>query len=310
LKVVDVAAAVILRPDGSFLLGRRPPDGFYAGYWEFPGGKVEAGESPRDALLRELQEELGITLETAYPWITREFVYPHAHVRLHFYRVLRWQGELRDLQHDALEWQRADSIAVSPLLPANSPVLAALTLPDFYAISHAFEIGSERQLKALTKALEGGLRLVQLRETRLAARERTAFVSAAVKLCHDFSARVLVSGDPALAAAADGIHLPAPQLMAISERPDLPLVAASCHDSEELARAASLGLDFVVLGPLKETRSHPGQPGMGWNNFARLVADYPLPVYALGGLDESDKEAAWQAGAHGVAAIRSAWALG
>ena len=307
--MVEVAAAVILRPDGSFLLGRRPPGGFYPGYWEFPGGKVEAGESPREALLRELQEELGVTVEWAYPWITREFTYPHADVHLHFFRVVRWQGDLRDLQHDALEWQRADKIAVSPLLPANAPVLAALALPDFYAISHAFAIGSERQLNELAQALEKGLRLVQLRETRLAPREREAFVSAAVKLCHSFSARVLVSADRELAvkASADGIHLPAAQLMAASARPDLPLVAASCHDARELAQAASLGLDFVVLGPVKETRSHPGQPNMGWNSFARLIEDYPLPVYALGGLTATDREAAWQAGAHGIAAIRAAW---
>ena len=101
-KITEVAAAVIVRPDGSFLLGRRPPGGFYAGYWEFPGGKVEAGEMPRDALIRELDEELGIRVELAYPWLVREFVYEHAHVRLNFFRVLRWQGELRDLQHDAL----------------------------------------------------------------------------------------------------------------------------------------------------------------------------------------------------------------
>ena len=106
---------------------------------------------------------------------------------------------------------------------------------------------------------------------------------------------------------ADGVHLPAAQLMAASARPDLPLVAASCHDARELAQAASLGLDFVVLGPVKETRSHPGQPNMGWNSFARLIEDYPLPVYALGGLTATDREAAWQAGAHGIAAIRAAW---
>ncbi len=307
MKIVEVAAAVILRPDGSFLLGRRPAAGIYAGYWEFPGGKVEKGESPRDALSRELQEELGISVETAYPWITREFVYPHAHVRLHFFRVLRWSGELRDLQHDALEWQHADKVTVSPLLPANAPVLATLALPDFYAISHASEIGAENQLKALTKALETGLRLVQLRETRIKASERTAFVSAAVRLCHSFSARVLVNSDLELAATADGVHLTAAQLMTLSARPDLPLVAASCHDARELAQACRLGVDFVVLGPVKETGSHPGQIGMGWENFAQLVEDYPLPVFALGGLVSADKESAQAAGAHGIAAIRAAW---
>lgn len=309
MKRVEVAAAVILRPDGSFLLGRRPPGGFYSGYWEFPGGKVEAGESPRDALVRELQEELGITVEQAHPWITREFHYEHADVRLHFFRVLRWTGELRLLQHDAIEWQRAGSVTVAPLLPANAPVLAALALPDFYAISHAAVIGVERQLAALGRVLASGLRLLQVREAALPPEQRAAFAAAAIGLCHRYGARVLVNADQALAknAGADGVHLTATQLLSCSRRPAFPLVAASCHDERELAQAASLGLDFVVLGPIKETASHPGRPGMGWQAFAALAADYPLPIFALGGLAAEDRDTAWAAGAHGIAAIRAAW---
>ena len=77
-KFVEVSAAVLQRPDGSFLLAQRPADKIWAGYWEFPGGKIEPGETPRHALVRELHEELGITVETAYPWLTRVFSYPHA----------------------------------------------------------------------------------------------------------------------------------------------------------------------------------------------------------------------------------------
>src|SRR5947199_6567145 len=89
-EVIEVAAAVIQRPDGRFLLAQRPPGKVYAGYWEFPGGKVEPGELAERALARELHEELGIDVRSSYPWITREFVYPHGHVRLNFYRVLDW----------------------------------------------------------------------------------------------------------------------------------------------------------------------------------------------------------------------------
>ncbi|MEK7737650.1 MAG: Nudix family hydrolase, partial [Pseudomonadota bacterium] len=231
-KIIEVAAAVILRDDGAFLLGRRPPGSVYAGYWEFPGGKVEAGETPRDALQRELHEELGIVVDadTAFPWIVREFIYEHAHVRLHFFRVLRWTGELRDLQHDALAWQQAGGASVTPMLPANAPVLAALALPDFYAISHAAAIGIDAQLAALQRALERGLRLVQLRETDLPAAQKAAFCQHAVALCRRFGARVLINADAELAkqAGADGLHLTARQLMALGARPDFPLVAASC----------------------------------------------------------------------------------
>ena len=150
---------------------------------------------------------------------------------------------------------------------------------------------------------------MQLREAGLATAQRAAWVPAAVDLCHGYGARVLVNGDMALAndAGADGVHLTASQLLSLSRRPDFPLVAASCHDAGELAQARRLGLDFVVLGPVKETASHPGQPGIGWEAFAALAADYPLPIFALGGLAHEDRELAWHAGAHGIAAIRAAW---
>jgi 8-oxo-dGTP diphosphatase len=308
-KLVDVAAAVILREDGSFLLGRRPPGTIYAGWWEFPGGKVEAGESPRDALERELKEELGIVVQRAYPWIMREHVYQHAHVRIHFFRVVAWSGELRDLQHDALEWQRTDAVTVTPMLPANAPVLAALALPANYAITHAAAIGVDTQIEALTRSLARGLRLVQLREPDLPVAVRAAFVHAAVELCHSLGARVLVNGDLALArqTGADGVHLPASLLMTLGERPDFGLVAASCHDRRELEQAARLRVDFAVCGPLRETASHPGRVGIGWDAFASLVSDLPMPVYALGGMTRDDLDAAKLAGAHGIAAIRGAW---
>jgi 8-oxo-dGTP diphosphatase len=308
-KIVEVAAAVILQPDGSFLLGQRPEGTAYAGCWEFPGGKIESGESAREALVRELHEELGIEADLVFPWIAREFVYPHAHVRLHFFRVARWHGSIRDIQHSALAWQRVDSIDVSPLLPANAPVLQALALPDFYAITHAGEIGIDAQMERLEHALRGGLRLLQIREPQMTVEKREAFAREATRLAHRHGARVLVNGDIALAAhlGADGVHLPCVQLMQLEERPDLPLVAASCHNAPELARAAALGLDFVVLGPVRETLSHPGVHGLGWERFAHLIEDFPLPVFALGGMKRADMEAAWCMGAHGIAAIRAAW---
>ena len=119
MKITQVAAAVLLRDDGSYLLGQRAADTFYPGYWEFPGGKVEAGESPRDALVRELREELGIEVVEAYPWIVREHQYEHAHVKLHFFRVTKWRGELRDNVHSALSWQLIGNSTVKPMLPAG-----------------------------------------------------------------------------------------------------------------------------------------------------------------------------------------------
>lgn len=313
MKLTEVAAAVIERPaaDGAteFLLGQRAPGSFYEGFWEFPGGKVEPGETPNAALLRELREELDIEVLRADPWLRRQHVYEHAHVRLNFFRVRHWRGDLHDRVHSALAWQRTGALDVTPMLPANAPVLAALALPDFYGISHAGEIGIDAQLTALAHGLEHGLRLVQLREPKLDAARRANFVHAAVDLCHQYGARVLVNGDPALAAAAgaDGVHLQTRQLRMQTARLDFSLVAASCHSTVELELAAKLGCDFAVFGPVLETASHPGVAGIGWKALAPALAIPPLPTFALGGMTRADLDAARRAGAHGIAAIRGAW---
>jgi len=311
MKLTEVAAAVIERPDGSFLLGQRAADTFYPGYWEFPGGKVEPGETPHDALLRELHEELEIEVLHATPWLVREHVYEHAHVRLHFFRVDAWRGEIKDHVHAALAWQRADSPSVAPMLPANAPVLAALRLPPVYAVTHAGEIGVDAQLAALAAALDRGLRLVQLREPLLAPEQFAEFATAAVTLCRGKGAQALINGDADLARQTGaGLHLPAAQLLQARGRPEFPLVAASCHTRAELEHAARLGLDFAVLGSVKPTASHPGEPALGWPAFAALAGGLTVPVYAIGGLGLDDLGAAREAGAHGIAAIRAAWAQG
>jgi len=306
---VEVAAAVLQRADGSFLLAQRPPDKVYAGYWEFPGGKIESGESAAAALARELHEELAIDVREVYPWITRDYDYEHAAVRLRFFRVTDWSGELHGRENQAFAWQRIEHLDVGPLLPANGPILRALALPVMYGISNAADAGTEAFLAKLELALQGGLRLVQIREKALAETELAALVSRATTLARRYGARVLVNAEPVFAARtiADGVHLTAARLLETSVRPDFDVVGASCHDQRELAHAARLGLDFVVVGPVRETASHPGAATLGWRRFAELIADHPLPVYAVGGLDSSDLKSAWSAGAHGIAAIRAAW---
>ncbi len=121
---IDVAVGILMKPNGDVLLGSRPEGKPYAGYWEFPGGKVEAGEAVLDALKREFAEEIGVRIISAEPWCGVEYVYPHAHVRLHFFISREWQGEPHALEGQQLAWQ--GQMQLEPILPATIPLLVWL----------------------------------------------------------------------------------------------------------------------------------------------------------------------------------------
>jgi 8-oxo-dGTP diphosphatase len=310
IKRIEVAAAVIHDGAGRFLLAQRPAGKAYEGYWEFPGGKVEPGESAADAMRRELDEELGIEVDTVCPWLTRDFNYAHADVRLRFFRIYQWRGEPHGRESQSFAWQTsAAALNVSPVLPANGPILRSLGLPPVYGITHAAAMGVKPFMACLQRALDSGLKLIQIREKTMPERALRTFALDLVRLAHSHGARVLLNGDVNLACevGADGVHLTSAQLTALDKRPACDWVAASCHNRQEFLKAIQLGVDFAVMGPVKPTPSHPSVPGLGWDTFTRLIADTPLPVYALGGLQNNDLEVARQAGAHGIAMMREPW---
>jgi 8-oxo-dGTP diphosphatase len=296
--VIEVAAAVIVRADGAFLLAQRPTGKVYAGYWEFPGGKIEPGEPADRALARELHEELGIDIGEAFPWITRVYTYPHGTVRLQFFRIFSWRGEPHPREDQAISWQQAGAPMAAPMLPANAPILAALALPTEYAVTGAAHYGVSDQLGRLERRLQAGLRLLQIREWDLDTGERERFTKEAIRLAHAHGCKVLTK---APFPGADGVHVTASELMHLGKRPE-GLAAASCHTRQELERAMELELDFAVLGPLKDKA-----PALGWDKFREIAAFSSIPVYAIGGLTRADMQDAWRAGAHGVAMIRGAW---
>lgn len=127
-----MAVGVLIRGDGAFLLTSRPPGKVYEGYWEFPGGKVEAGESVEQALRRELQEEIGVTIGAVHPWRIERVDYPHALVRLNFCKVYEWTGALHMHEGQQFAWQQLP-VTVQPVLPGTVPVLA------WFAQERAFE---------------------------------------------------------------------------------------------------------------------------------------------------------------------------
>nr|MBA3477679.1 NUDIX domain-containing protein [Lautropia sp.] len=194
--ITEVAVGVVFRDDGAVLIGQRLQGKPYAGWWEFPGGKFEPGEDAAQALVRELDEELGIEVLASRPWVVREHVYQHAHVRLHFRRVVGWRGTVRSREGQAFVWQQPSAIDVTPLLPAAIAPIAWLGLPPEYAISAAATLGVDAFLDRLARRLRAEtrpLRLLQLREPDLDAGSFESLCRGACDLARAAGARLLVS---------------------------------------------------------------------------------------------------------------------
>lgn len=312
LPPIHVVAGVITDLRGRILLARRTRGRDLAGLWEFPGGKVDPGETAEQALARELHEELGIHAAVGEALIAVPHRYPHKRLRLDVRRIAAYRGTPKGLDGQALAWVPPHKLGSYPMPAADLPVVAALQQPDRYLVTPGPPGASDAAwLDSLSAALQRGVRRVQLRPgTGTDGPRWAALCERAARLCHDTGAQVLVNHDVALASAlGTGVHLRSKQLAALSARPlavGRP-VAASCHTAEDLHHAARLHCDFAVLGPVHRTASHPDAEGIGWNAFAALREDSALPLYAIGGLSPADIPEARAHGAQGIAAIRGLW---
>jgi|SRR5690606_9785214 len=317
MRSIEVVAAVIRDTRGRILLSRRTEGRDLAGRWEFPGGKREPGESPEEALVREIDEELGIRLDAiGEHLITVPQRYPDKRLTLDVRDIARWSGTPRGREGQALVWVPPHKLHCYEMPPADRPVVAVLDHPDRYLVTPTPGKDDEAWLAALGEALQAGIRLVQLRAPGLEAARWQALVARAADLCQQWGARALVNGDAVLAGRHGlGLHLPARQLALHAagaggpgELPELPRpLAASCHSADDLHAARSLGCDFAVVGHVAATPSHPDQPPIGWDGFVRMREEVDLPLFAIGGLGAGDHETARRHGAQGIAAIRGFW---
>ena len=307
-KFVAIVAGCLSNAQGEVLICQRPAHKTYPGEWEFPGGKVERGESAEDALQRELHEELGIRVMACRRLIRLRHVYPELSVELDTWLVTAFEGEVRSSEHPAIAWVPLEELPRWKLLAADRPIVSALRLPAHYVFTppqaEAEWIGS--RLKGLPPHA-----LLRLRLPGLPDADYEALAQRLLPQCRSHNLRLILDRDPAMVArlGAAGWHAPARVLKDLQSRP-LPSdcwTAASCHSADELARVRKLGLDFAVLGAVSKTATHPAQSGLGWAGFGMLMRNAGLPVYAIGGLQPRMLAQAQTQGAQGIAGISAYW---
>jgi len=309
---VHVAVAVIIQAQ-RVLITRRHNHVHQGGLWEFPGGKLEPGESVEHALRREIEEEVGVLVTCAQPLIKLRHDYGDKNVLLDVWLVTAFEGQAEGKEGQAWQWVPCAQLRQYDFPAANQAIIDAVQLPDHYLITP--EPGNHwheflHQLRA-TLNRHPGIGLVQLRAKQLSELDYAQLAERVVETCHAKGVRVMLNADPALATdvGADGIHLTSGRLMALHRRPlsTQLWLGASCHNEAEICQAIKVGANFLVLGPVLATGSHPGASVLGWAGFGRLVQRSCIPVYALGGMTSVQLSASTSLGAQGIAAISGLW---
>lgn len=317
-KSVHIALAVVRNSTGDVLLARRPEDKHQGGLWEFPGGKVEADETVRQALARELHEEVGIVPVEAQPLIQIRHDYPELSVLLDCWEVTEFSGSAYGREGQPICWERPEQLDHYPFPAANGALIKAVQLPKRYWITP--DGSAQKILQALATRLESGVRLVRLRAPSLPLSERLLLSCTIAEQLKSRGGLLIVGPEEWQEGAsqyAKGIQLNRHQLSALASesegakrverlrREGCCWLAASTHNREELVQAQRLGCDFATLSPYQKTESHPGAEVLGDEKARSLLKGAQLPVFLLGGVNEQQLMAVRRLGAQGVAGIRS-----
>lgn len=309
---VTVAVGVIRNSDNQFIIAKRPDGKAHAGCWEFPGGKVRQGETVTQALNRELKEELNLDVVKSRPLIRIRHDYDEYSVILDVHLVYEWAGNPYGREGQSITLSDLSQLAGFIFPAANQYILKALSLPEIYFVTPDREIQSPDFLNRCERILQSGCRMIQFRCLSDLSSGRKV-LQQLLELCHQYNSRLILNAtlDEAIKSGADGCHLSSRNLLNMSKQevPDSFLTGASCHTLDELKKAEQLNIDYVVLGSVLETSSHPGEHGIGWDRFSVLIENISLPVYAIGGMQPGHLSRAWESGAHGIAAISSIWDL-
>ncbi len=314
-NTLRVAVAIIKNKNNEVLISLRKKHVHQGGLWEFPGGKLELGENAYDALKREIQEEINLSIKKAIPFKKIIHQYSDKKVQLEFFMVEAFSGEAFSgeswgAEGQEIQWKKIEQLKINEFPLANASIINALQLPEKYMITGAYKNHDDFKEK-LERSLKNNISLVQLRAKNTTESEYKKLIDIAQSLCDLYAAKLLLNTgvNVFLDKSTDGFHLSSRMLNAVQSRPlgREFLLSVSCHGEDEIEKAKSIDADVILLSPVKETKSHPDVEGMGWDKFKALSSCLDVPVYALGGMTENDLIEAKKAGAQGIAAISEFW---
>lgn len=305
---IHVAVGVIVNSSDEVLISLRPAESHQGGLWEFPGGKLEAGEDAQFALKRELAEELGIEVQKCFPLKKIKHSYVDKSVVLDVWYVTEFRGIPQGREGQAIEWRSIYSLLEADFPAANAAIIRTLNLPAEIAITP--DVANQAELTELIDhLLSQNLRIIQLRQKKLDANTYLEWFESTRTQCLHSGTKLMFNQSVALAVQARALdyHASAQRLMGLKSRPiDQGLLfSASCHSLEELKHAEALGADFVFLSPVADTKKYSAERILGWQGFSSLANQVSVPVYALGGMASSDLMTARAHGASGIAGISS-----
>jgi 8-oxo-dGTP diphosphatase len=310
--LVSVSVGVLHQKSGLYLIALRNANRSFSGCWEFPGGKIEYGESPVQALKRELYEEVGVKIGTGhFPLINFTHEYADFIVDMHVYSIEEWHGSPIGCDGQKLMWVTLEELLSTKMPAANRSIKLALSLPTTSLITPDFDGDESSYLNQLETCLRSGVKLVQLRMSESSTVCVARVAKAALVMCKSYEAKLLINNESALVQqlGADGVHLPSSILRVLNERP-VPqqfLLSTSCHNKSEVVHANKMGVDFGYVCPVKHPFSHESQSVLGWDSAAKLASLATFPVFALGGLNRNDIKRAGQLGFQGVSMVTALW---
>ncbi len=303
MKTIRAVVGVLRKKNNEILIAQRRKSQFMGGFWELPGGKIEAGETPEQALNRELNEELGVRVERLNLHQTMVYSYADRVVELSIYNVNQSQNTPLGIEGQAIAWVKVADLNNYQLLPTMRAFINSITLPNKYWITPSNNHQSDEWMGKFKQKLKQDIHLIQLRSKN---RLDSNFITELYNQCQQNNIKLLLNTtNKSFNETCDGWHLTSAEISKLNKRPCAKnkLLGASTHNLTEALKAQKVGADFVVISPIQATQTHPNTIPIGWNAAKEVVDKLNIPVYLLGGMAEKDLAKTLQLGAQGIAGV-------